>query len=82
MAGRQRAGCRPRESPAWRPVVEWLACAGCKQSVRASGMVLLTEGGRRVPLCHECYQVRTGGEWRDRDGYWDGFAWVPMRTGR
>lgn len=45
-------------------------------------MVLLTEGGRRVPLCYDCYQGETGGVWRDRDEYWDGFAWVPLRRGR
>jgi hypothetical protein len=82
MAGRQRVGYRLSESPSWRPVGNWLACAGCNRSVRVSGMVLLTEGGRRVPLCFDCYQGRTGGVWRDRDEYWDGSEWVPMRVGR
>ncbi len=78
MAGRRSVAS---ESRGWRPVVFSLVCAGCSQSYRVSGMVMLTEGGRRVPLCYECYQGRTGGEWRGRDEYWDGDQWRPMRQG-
>lgn len=82
MAGSRPAAPLGKRVPAWWPVVQWLACAGCGRSHQVSGMVLLTEGGRRVPLCYDCYQGETGGVWRDRDEYWDGFAWVPLRRGR
>jgi hypothetical protein len=60
----------------------WLTCEGCGRCCRASVAVRQVDrDGARRPLCYDCYELTTGGEWRRQDEYWDGHRWVPLRVG-
>jgi len=63
------------------PPVEWASCGGCAKRERTSGLIRLANPVGRERRCFDCYLAETGGQWRPRDLYWDGRAWIPLRKG-
>ncbi len=63
------------------PQVSWVPCATCGKQERTSALIRLANQANETMLCFECYLDTTGGEWRRRDQYWDGSAWIPLARG-
>lgn len=70
---RVAAHCRP---------VTTLACVACGNYEPRSGIIRrVTATGTRVPLCYDCYEAQTAGEYCGQDEYWDGSGWIPLAKG-
>jgi hypothetical protein len=63
-------------------VAPYLKCASCESEHPVYSIIIrLTLSGQRIPLCYDCYERQTGGEYCGEDEYWGGYGWIPLSKG-